>query len=119
MQRLIINADDFAMDAGGDEAILALASRGVVTATSAMVLSPLWKEAGARLAEARQIDRGLHLDLTSAFAQAVFDVKPLWRLTVNAHSGNLNRKRLRETISLQLRKFEDVLGMRPDFVDGH
>ena len=35
MLQLIINADDYALDASVDEAVLALARRGVVTATSA------------------------------------------------------------------------------------
>lgn len=118
MRRVIINADDFAMDAGGDAAILDLAARGAVTATSAMVLSPFWAEAGTRLAGA-PIDRGLHLDLTSPFARDVFDVMPLWRLTVHAHAGRLNRSRLRQAIELQFSRFEDVIGHQPDFVDGH
>ena len=40
MRNVIINADDYAMDAGVDAAILRLAGLGAVTATSAMVLSP-------------------------------------------------------------------------------
>ena len=42
IEGVIINADDYAMDGGVDAAILKLSAEGVVTATSAMVLSPAW-----------------------------------------------------------------------------
>jgi predicted glycoside hydrolase/deacetylase ChbG (UPF0249 family) len=58
-RRLILNADDYAMDAAVDDAILALAERRVVTAASAMVLSPRWREAAAALSS-RPVDIGLH-----------------------------------------------------------
>lgn len=51
MQNVIINADDYAMDAGVDAGILRLAEIGAVTSASAMVLSPRWpKSARARCA---------------------------------------------------------------------
>ena len=65
---VIINADDYAMDACVDSAILKLAAEGVVTATSAMVLSPTWPEAAGPLADA-PLSRGLHLDFTSPFCR--------------------------------------------------
>ncbi len=65
---IIISADDYAMDAGVDAGILDLARKGIVTATSAMVLSPSWPEAALRIKDA-PVDCGLHLDLTSPFAR--------------------------------------------------
>ena len=70
---VIINADDYAMDEAVDAAILDLAERGVVTATSAMVLSPTWPEAAEALKDA-PLSRGLHLDFTSPFAGELMGV---------------------------------------------
>lgn len=118
MKPVIINADDYAMDAGVDEAILDLGRRGIVTATSAMVLSPGWPEAGLRLLDV-EIDRGLHLDLTSPFAEAVFQTLSLPRLIGAAFLGQLGRGAVRQAITRQLQRFDAVVKAPPRFVDGH
>ena len=61
MRRLILNADDYAMDEGVDQAILTLIARGTVTAAGAMVLSPRWTEAAGKIQQLNA-DCGLHLD---------------------------------------------------------
>ena len=66
---LVLCADDYAQHAGVTQAVLALATQGRLGATSAMVLSPRWREDAAPLRELRdRIDVGLHLDFTSDFA---------------------------------------------------
>ncbi len=115
---VIINADDYAMDACVDAAILKLAGEGVVTATSAMVLSPAWPEAAGPLADA-PLSRGLHLDFTSPFAGDIFPRQTITGLTMRTHSGVLNRKLLRKEIDRQLSRFESSMKAPPDFVDGH
>jgi hypothetical protein len=114
---VILNADDYAMDEGVDAAVLELARQGVVTAASAMVLSPSWPEAGRRLMDA-PLDRGLHFDLTSEFA-APGRSAPLPRLMGAAFSGQLDRSAVRHALDRQLDRFEAVAGAAPDFVDGH
>jgi hypothetical protein len=58
-----------ALHAGVSRGIVALARRQRVSATSAMVLSPRWREDAAALRELRgTLDVGLHLDWTSRFA---------------------------------------------------
>ena len=116
MTGVIVNADDYAMDEGVDMAILALAERGSVTAASAMVLSPSWRDAGRRLLDVKA-DRGLHLDLTSHFALG--GPKALPRLMGDAFAGRLDRSAIRHTIGRQLDLFEAVTKTPPDFVDGH
>lgn len=101
---VIINADDYAMDGGVDAAILKLAAQGVVTATSAMVLSPTWPQAAAPLADA-PLSRGLHLDFTSPFTGDVFPRQTITGLTMRTHSGVLDRKLLRKDINRQLLLF--------------
>lgn len=118
MQDVIINADDYAMDARVDAAILELAAQGVVTATSAMVLSPSWPEAAKALADA-PLSRGLHLDFTSPFAGEVFPRQSITGMTIRAHAGVLDRALLKEEIERQLSLFETGMKALPDFVDGH
>lgn len=115
---VIINADDYAMDGGVDAAILKLSAEGVVTATSAMVLSPAWPEAALPLKDA-SLSRGLHLDFTSPFVGDIFPRQTITGLTMRTHSGVLNRKLLRKEIDRQLSLFETRMKVLPDFVDGH
>ncbi|MGB7916552.1 MAG: ChbG/HpnK family deacetylase [Rhodomicrobium sp.] len=115
---VIINADDYAMDGDVDAAILKLSAEGVVTSTSAMVLSPAWPEAAAPLKDA-PLSRGLHLDFTSPFAGDVFPRQTITGLTMRTHSGVLDRKLLRKEIDRQLSQFETRMKAPPDFVDGH
>jgi chitin disaccharide deacetylase len=115
---VIITADDYAMDAGVDAAVLALGRQGAISAASAMVLSPSWPEAGRRLADCG-IDRGLHLDFTSAFATPLSGSRSLARLIGAAFLRRLDRNDLRNRIERQLDAFEAAMKTRPDFVDGH
>ena len=116
-RRLILNADDYAMDAAVDDAVLALAERGVVTAASAMVLSPRWPEAAAALSP-RPIDIGLHFDLTSPFTADLYGMR-LARLIADSHARRLDKAQLRQAVEAQLDLFEEAVGRPPDFVDGH
>ena len=115
---VIINADDYAMDGGVDAAILNLSADGIVTATSAMVLSPAWPEAAGPLRDA-SLSRGLHLDFTSPFAGDIFPRQTITGLTMRTHSGVLDRKLLRREIDRQISMFETRMKALPDFVDGH
>jgi chitin disaccharide deacetylase len=113
---VIVNADDYAMDGGVDAAILALAQRGAVTAASAMSLSPTWRESGRRLLDV-DVSRGLHLDLTSPFAETAPPGLP--RLMGAAFLGRLDLSALRHTIGRQLDLYEAVVKAPPEFIDGH
>ena len=118
MLHLIINADDYAMDASVDEAVLALARRGVVTSTSAMVLSPRWPEAARRLDPAL-LDGGLHLDLTSDFATREGYGQALPRLLARSLRRDLEAAEISRAVHRQLDLFELHAGRPPRFIDGH
>ncbi len=118
MRRLILNADDYAMDEGVDQAILALIARNAVTAASAMVLSPRWAEAAGEIRQ-MNADCGLHLDLTSEFAATKRIAPSLSALIARAYAGRLDSAAIRDAIEAQLDLFERALGRPPDFVDGH
>ncbi len=118
VRKFVLNADDFGMDEGVDAAILDLASHGIVTAASAMVLSPRWMEAGKALAKA-PLSKGLHLDFTSPFATGLLDECSIMAFVMKAYNQRLNRHELRISIGRQLALYEDVTGAAPEFVDGH
>lgn len=115
-RRLIVNADDYAMDGAVDAAILRLAELGTVTATSAMVLSPTWDEAARKLLDA-QLSCGLHLDFTSPFAGA--GGGSLGSLMLRAFTRRLETGAVRASIDRQLALYDTAMGAAPGFVDGH
>lgn len=119
MRSIIINADDYAMDAGVDAAILDLAGRGAISAASAMVLSPRWPEAARASKDAAPISWGLHLDLTSSFATGDPAASPLPVLIAKAQARLLEPEALRRMVNRQLALFESSRGAAPAFVDGH
>ncbi|KAI93936.1 ChbG/HpnK family deacetylase [Rhodomicrobium vannielii ATCC 17100] len=118
MKNIIINADDYALDDRVDAAILELADKGVVTAASAMVLSPRWMVA-ARSLRTAPLSRGLHLDLTSPFAEGKRANHRLSALIALSHARRLDLKLVRQAIAKQLLIYEEGMGAAPHFVDGH
>ena len=94
LKPLVLCADDYAADAGVTQGVLALVRRGRLTATSAMVLSPQWREDAAPLRELRdQCDVGLHLDFTSDFARAAGHGLPLGAAMRRARVRTVSRGR--------------------------
>ncbi len=119
MRGLIVNADDYAMDAATDAAILELASKRAVTAASAMVLSRRWPEAARAAMDAPPLSFGLHLDLTSPFAGGALAPQKLPVLMARSKAGVISKEELRKVIGRQLSLFEAALKAPPAFVDGH
>lgn len=117
---LVLCADDFALNAPVSQGIAALAARGRLSATSAMVLSPRWPHDVALLQPLRgQLDVGLHLDWTSAFAMASGHGMPLGTLMARAALGLLDRTAVRYVIERQLDAFESHWKAPPDHIVGH
>ena len=120
LQPLLVCADDYGMNASVSQAILALSAKARLSATSAMVLSPHWPEHALWLQHQRkQLDVGLHLDWTSAFALAAGHGMPLGRLMLASSTRQLDAARVRAAIERQLDLFEQVWQAPPDHVDGH
>ena len=117
---LVLCADDFALSENVSRAIASLAAQGRLSATSAMVLSPRWREDAALLQPLRgQIDVGLHLDWTSAFAVAAGHGQPLPALMLRAALGGLRADAVRTVVERQLDAFEAHWQAPPDHIDGH
>ncbi len=120
MKPLVLCADDYAVHPGASRGIVHLASRGRLSATSVMSLSPHWAEDAAPLRDLRgQIDVGLHLDWTSEFASAAGHGLSLSHLMLRAALGRVNRREARAVIERQLDAFEQHWKAPPDHVDGH
>ena len=125
-RRLVVCADDYALNAGVSAAVVDLARRQRLNATSVMVLSPRWTEDAAALRALRgHIDVGLHLDWTSDFARAAGHGAALtslmrgaaWRTLVPASART--QAAVRAVIERQLDAFEVQWRAAPDHVDGH
>lgn len=117
---LVLCADDYAFGAGVSQAICALADQSRLTATSAMVLAPRWRQDACLLAERRgHLDVGLHLDWTSPFALAAGHGMSLLAAMRRALLGGFDPGAARSVIERQLDAFESAWGAPPDHVDGH
>lgn len=118
LNKLCINADDFAQNAAIDAAIIDLAECKIINSTSALVLSPHWQQAAKRLTNL-PIQVGLHLDLTSQFTHEFDCHYKLSNLIYLAYTRQLDIQHLEKVIELQWGRFCDAYGHAPDFIDGH
>ena len=117
--RLTVCMDDLGLNACVNNAGLALLSQGRLQAISCLVGAPAWLDVAPTLRGLgpRQIDLGLHLDLT----QFPLSIDPqtlgqIWR------RGVLDREwltQIKHEIGCQIELFEDSLGHSPDYIDGH
>jgi len=116
---IAICADDYGVDTAVNDAIVDLASKERLTATSVLV-------DGAALEQAKQalsplaLDLGLHLNFTDAIGNLTAkDVMPLSTLIVRSHARLLSKEWVRAGVERQLDRFEALFGRGPDYVDGH
>lgn len=117
---LILCADDFAVNQSASLGIVKLARMGRISATSAMVLSPRWRQDVALLQDVRgQLDVGLHLDWTSAFAIDAGHGLSLGGAMRRAVLGGFDKAQAGTVIERQLDLFETCWQAPPDYVDGH
>lgn len=116
---IVLCADDYALAPEVDQAVLALAHRGRLSATTCMTTSPRWPEAAAALRPLRSaLSVGLHFNLTEGHGGAVA-ARGLKRVIVAAYAHRLEPAALRTHWRQQLDAFERALGTPPDFIDGH
>lgn len=126
---LIINADDWGIDARTTDAIAACFRRRRVTATSAMVFMDDSIRA-ANIAREIDIDVGLHLNLTEPFTSD--RTPPVARDAQRAVARALRDRKFadllfhpalhtafRNAIDAQLTEFRRLYGRDPSHIDGH
>ena len=119
-RRIAVCLDDFGLHEGVNDAALALADLGRLTAISCMVGAPAWRSGAPSLArlDPQHIDVGLHLDLTQ-HPLAPASHRPLPVLVALSAARLIERRRLLAEINAQLDAFEQEMGRPPAHVDGH
>lgn len=131
-RRIWLCADDYGAAPGVSAAIRELISRGRINATSIMVAAPHFNsEEATALATLNSGEKraalGLHVTLTGPLQPLSENFAPLRRgrfLPLNAMLRMATARRLQpeplaNEIAAQLKKFIDVFGRPPDFLDGH
>jgi chitin disaccharide deacetylase len=131
-RRIWLCADDYGAAPGVSAAIRELISRGRINATSIMVAAPHFdSEEAFALAKLNSGEKraalGLHVTLTGPLRPLSANFAPLRQgrfLPLNsmlrlATARRLQPEPLANEIAAQLKKFVDVFGGPPDFLDGH
>ncbi len=116
MKRLIINVDDLGLSDAVNEAVVHLAEKKRISATSYMVGGTIIQEHQQALT-ALNIDVGLHLDFTGIFASDL--TGSLSSILLRSYGRQLNKQAVSDNICQQFDDFEDCFGHLPIFVDGH
>jgi predicted glycoside hydrolase/deacetylase ChbG (UPF0249 family) len=131
-RRIWLCADDYGAAPGVSAAIRELISRRRINATSVMVAAPHFdSEEATALAKLNSGEKraalGLHFTLTAPLRPLSANFAPVRQdrfLPLNtmlrlATARRLQPKPLTDEIAAQLKKFIDVFGRPPDFLDGH
>ncbi|MEX6505318.1 ChbG/HpnK family deacetylase [Jiella sp. M17.18] len=123
----LLSADDYALTPGVSEGIAELAQARRLSATTAIVTVPAWREMAQAVGDLREhIAVGLHVNLTLG--------APLGPMPGHAPDGRLpkvsdwirrgvpgriDRDEVAAEIGRQIARFEAVAGAPPDLIDGH
>jgi predicted glycoside hydrolase/deacetylase ChbG (UPF0249 family) len=126
---LIVNADDWGRNRETTERILECVRQGMVSSVSAMVFMED-SEQGACIAREKNIDAGLHLNLTTPFSAP--NVSARLKENQQRLSRYLLRHRFskvvfhpalagcfRYVVDAQLEEYQRLYGTRPERIDGH
>jgi predicted glycoside hydrolase/deacetylase ChbG (UPF0249 family) len=123
----ILCADDYGLTPGINAAILDLCARDRLSAVSALVAAPAWREGATPLrAAGTRIEVGLHLAFTefpplAGASSLAPSGKPRGQagLMAAAMMRRLVPANIAREIERQIAVFADAMGRLPDFVDGH
>lgn len=120
MSPIAICVDDYGLHRGVNDAAIALARAGRVSAISVMVGGPAWAEGAPALRALgpESVDVGLHLDLTE-HSLSGGERRPLWHWVAGAALRPRVRRAVRREIEGQLDAFVAAMGRLPAYVDGH
>ena len=113
---VIINVDDLGLSTAVNEAVIQLAERGRIGATSYMADGMISDGDTRRLSELG-VDVGLHFDLTGLSKSPL--KASLKSLIIASYLRHLEPAQVIEAIKQQLDAFEDCFNHAPVFVDGH
>jgi predicted glycoside hydrolase/deacetylase ChbG (UPF0249 family) len=122
---LTLCADDFGLSEAITQAILELAGRRRINATTLMVDGAEAAAGAAALARIENFPVGLHVTLSGEQTPLRSELAPGGRLphvdalTASAFTGRLPLDAISAEIERQCDRFEDLLGRAPAFIDGH
>lgn len=126
MKQVIICADDYGYNAAVNAAIIELASKQRITATSCMTTVANWAaHANALNHHLPAIDLGLHFNLTEgqplsrSFRRAYPQFPSLAKLLMLTQLRRLSPAIIADEFKAQLNQFTDTIGQYPTFIDGH
>src|SRR5262249_37215172 len=112
MRTVVLCADDYGISPGVNRGIRELLAAGRLSATSCMVDFPEFLAEGPALAEfAGRADIGLHGTMTID--------RSLPRVMADAYLRRFSAAAIATEINRQLDIFMQVIGRRPDHIDGH
>ena len=129
LRHIWLCADDYGLSPAVSAAIRDLVARGLINATSVMVVTPSFSAGEAMAltkAAAARAAIGLHLTLTAPFHPLTEFTPRRERafLSLNGMAGRallrrLDRTRLEAEIAAQFAAFRKAFGRAPDYIDGH
>ena len=117
LKPIFLCADDFGLNPGVNQGILALAHQGRLSATSCMSLAPAFAQDATALAQT-PIATGLHLSLTEPGASQ-WPAQKLRQVIARSLLRQWSIAELKDEIQRQLDAFEDTMQRAPHHVDGH
>jgi len=122
MKRLIVHADDFNLTPGVNQGILEAFRNGVVRSTSIMINLPGAEASARQLREARDLDVGLHANLTMGRpltqAPSLVDESGAFRRKPSLQMPHLRLDEAEREIRAQLRRCAE-LGITLSHMDSH
>lgn len=127
MKKIILCADDYGLNPAVSAGIIDLVAKRKLSATSCMTNSPHWAVAASALKPfARQIDIGLHFNLTEGRPLAPLtlcsgkdELPTLPRLLSKAFLHTLKLDEIIAELNRQINNFEANMQQLPDYIDGH
>lgn len=115
MQKIILCADDYNQSPAISRGILTLVENHRLSAVGCFSTLPNWQTAAKELqAYQSQIDIGLHFNLTESS-----HFSSLSNVMLQAFLKRLDSKKITAILNEQLDRFVDVMGVAPNFIDGH
>ena len=125
-QKLIVNADDFGLNAENDEAILRLHQRGAISSAT-LVVNGANAENAARQANISGLPLGLHLNLgegtplsgSGPLTDASGQMLGKAGLREALDAGRIAQEALDDEVIAQLDRFQTIVGGPPLHLDGH
>ncbi len=116
MKKIIINIDDLGLSDAVNQAVVNLAEKQRITASSYMVGGSISGEHKHALQELG-VDIGLHLDFTGIFPSPL--TGSLKSTLFKCYTRQLDKQQVADNIKQQFEQFAETFDALPVFVDGH